>query len=46
MGFQFATCNREMALRHLQKAYPKRTLTDELVIRKRGGLNGNYYKKL
>ena len=31
MGFQFATCNREMALRHLQKAYPKRTLTDELV---------------
>jgi hypothetical protein len=31
MGFEFATCNKEMALRHLQKAYPKRRLTEELI---------------
>ena len=29
MGFQFATCNKNMAMLHLKKAYPKRDISEE-----------------
>lgn len=31
MSFQFATCDKNMAMRHLQKAYPNHVIDEEAV---------------